>query len=99
MIKREDLDVTDSDPAQAQIGALIKLNELEVTSLTFNVLRKPDFQRETSNWDSEKVANLVQSFLDGDLIPSVIVWRSNKTGKLFVIDGGAPPKCVDCLDQ
>jgi hypothetical protein len=40
MIKREDLDVTDSEPAQVQIGAMIKLNELEATSLTFNVLRE-----------------------------------------------------------
>ena len=87
MIKREDLDVTDKDPAQISIGTQIKLIELEQTSASFNILRKPDFQRETSNWEPDKIVNMVISFLDGDLIPSVIIWRSNKSGKLFVIDG------------
>jgi len=87
MIQREDLDVTDNDPAQGKIGGELKLSDLEQTSPTFNILRKPDFQRETANWGPEKIADMVESFLDGDLIPSVIVWRSNKSGKLFVIDG------------
>jgi hypothetical protein len=87
MIKREDLDISDNDPATVKIGSDLKLAELESTSTTFHILRKPDFQRETSNWSPEKIAELVENFLDGDLIPSVIVWRSNKSGKLFVIDG------------
>ena len=87
MIKREDLDITDNDPANVKIGSDLKLAELESTSTTFHILRKPDFQRETSNWSPEKIAELVENFLDGDLIPSVIIWRSNKSGKLFVIDG------------
>ena len=87
MIKREDLDITENDPAQVQIGQEVKLIELEQSSAGFHTLRKPDFQRETSHWDPEKIAGIVTSFVDGDLIPSVIVWRSNKSGKLFVIDG------------
>lgn len=87
MIKREDLDITDNDPTTIKVGSDLKLAELEATSTTFNILRKPDFQRETSNWTPDKIAELVENFLDGDLIPSVIVWRSNKSGKLFVIDG------------
>ena len=87
MIKREDLDLTDKDPAQITIGSQLKLYELEQTSASFHILRKPDFQRETSNWDPEKIAGIIISFLDGDLIPSIIVWRSSKSGKLFVIDG------------
>ncbi|WP_221639924.1 HNH endonuclease family protein [Actinoallomurus bryophytorum] len=51
------------------------------------MLRKPDFQRETANWSPEKVAELVGSFLEGDLIPSVILWRSTISGNIFVIDG------------
>jgi len=87
MIRREDLDITENDPAQVTIGTQLKLFELEETSASFNILRKPDFQRETANWSPEKISDMVESFLDGDLIPSVIVWRSSKSGKLFVIDG------------
>lgn len=31
--------------------------------------RKPDFQRETSNWTPQKIVDLIAAFLDGDLIP------------------------------
>lgn len=48
-------------------------------------LRKPDFQRETSNWTPQKIVDLVAAFLDGDLIPAVILWRSGQY--VFVIDG------------
>ncbi|WP_159107128.1 DUF262 domain-containing protein [Azospirillum sp. B4] len=87
MIKREDLDVADKDPALIAVTVSIKASDLEQTSATFNTLRKPDFQRETANWTAEKIADLIENFLDGDLIPSVVIWRSNKSGKLFVIDG------------
>ena len=50
------------------------------------LLRKPDFQRETNHWSPAQVALLIKSFVDGDLIPSVILWRSS--GSIFVIDGG-----------
>lgn len=48
-------------------------------------LRKPDFQRETSNWTPQKILDLVAAFLDGDLIPAIILWRSGQF--VFVIDG------------
>lgn len=48
-------------------------------------LRKPDFQRETSNWTPQKILDLVAAFLDGDLIPAIILWRSGQY--VFVIDG------------
>lgn len=48
-------------------------------------LRKPDFQRETSNWTPQKVVELIAAFLDGDLIPAIILWRSGQF--VFVIDG------------
>src|SRR5205085_10924176 len=50
------------------------------------VLRKPDFQRETSDWTPEKIVDFVQSFLDGDLIPAIILWKS-PDNHVFVIDG------------
>ncbi|GGZ11543.1 GmrSD restriction endonuclease domain-containing protein [Shewanella fodinae] len=49
-------------------------------------LRKPDFQRETNEWDSTQIISLVESFLDGELIPSIILWK-NSANFIFVIDG------------
>ncbi|PHM52809.1 GmrSD restriction endonuclease domain-containing protein [Xenorhabdus sp. KK7.4] len=50
------------------------------------ILRKPDFQRETNHWSPDQVVSLLESFVSGDLIPSVILWKSSSY--LFVIDGG-----------
>src|ERR1051326_109403 len=49
-------------------------------------LRKPDFQRVTNHWTPLQVGSLVQCFVEGDLIPSVILWSSPTS--VFVIDGG-----------
>jgi hypothetical protein len=89
LIPREDFEVESSEPAvpPSTLGNTMKATELDHTGFTYNVLRKPDFQRETADWEPEKVAQLIQSFLEGDLIPSVILWRSPKSGNIFVIDG------------
>jgi hypothetical protein len=88
LFKREDFEAK-SDPLQqpSQLGLTLKISELESTSLTYLTLRKPDFQRETASWEPQKVADLIRCFLDGDLIPSIILWRSQDTGNIFVIDG------------
>jgi hypothetical protein len=88
LFKREDFEAK-SDPLQqpSQLGLTLKVSELESTSLTYLTLRKPDFQRETASWEPQIVADLIRCFLDGDLIPSIILWRSTDTGNIFVIDG------------
>ncbi|MGE4306814.1 MAG: DUF262 domain-containing protein [Novosphingobium sp.] len=50
------------------------------------LLRKPDFQRETTHWKPSQIAMLIESFLEGELIPAVILWKSET--QIFVIDGG-----------
>ncbi|WP_256874527.1 DUF262 domain-containing protein [Nostoc sp. C057] len=65
---------------------MISIRDLEKNSFFYPFLRKPDFQRETNEWESEKICEFVESFLDGDLIPSVILWRSTSS-YYFVIDG------------
>ncbi|EKN3336262.1 DUF262 domain-containing protein [Yersinia enterocolitica] len=50
------------------------------------ILRKPDFQRETNHWSPDQIVSLLECFVSGDLIPSVILWKSKSY--LFVIDGG-----------
>ena len=50
------------------------------------LLRKPDFQRETNHWSPEQIATFIASFVDGEVIPSLIFWKS--ASFIFVIDGG-----------
>lgn len=49
-------------------------------------LRKPDFQRETNQWTVQQAVSFIQSFVDGELVPSVILWQSDD-GYIFAIDG------------
>jgi hypothetical protein len=84
LFKRQDFEAKSDQKQQAsQLGLTLKITELESTSLTYLTLRKPDFQRETASWEPQKVADLVRSFLDGDLIPSIILWRSEDTGNFL----------------
>jgi len=65
---------------------MISIRDLERNSFFYPYLRKPDFQRETNEWDVQKICEFIESFLDGDLIPAIILWRSSST-YYFVIDG------------
>jgi len=87
LILRQDFEARSNQPPQPKLTGEFKIIELTPKSITFQILRKPDFQRETANWTPAKISELVQSFLDGDLIPSIIMWRSPETGHIFVIDG------------
>jgi hypothetical protein len=62
-------------------------NLIGESNYIYKMLRKPDFQRETNQWSPQQIATLVESFLEGELIPSVILWRS-ESSNIFVIDGG-----------
>lgn len=84
LITREDFEVsTAQNPAVPT--ATIQVRDLEQTAFFYSALRKPDFQRETSEWEPQRVYEFVKSFLDGDLIPAIILWRSG--AYTFVIDG------------
>lgn len=87
IIHREDFEI--SDGIRQGIGYAkdtVSINDLKKGEFFFSFLRKPDFQRETNEWDSNKVINLIHSFLEDDLIPAIILWRS-ASGYIFVIDG------------
>ena len=86
MIPRADFAVIEGDaPNNAQIQT-IAVRDLQNDSPLLPNLRKPDFQRETNHWTPAQVASLIDCFLHGDLIPSVILW--NSPSHVFVIDGG-----------
>ena len=86
MIPRADFGQSDKD---AEIsGELIRdfpISHLTSESPVLKLLRKPDFQRETNHWTPEQIATFVASFLDGEVIPSLILWKSPMY--IFVIDG------------
>ena len=85
LIPREDFE-TDVDSQLIDQADRLKTNELESKNFFYLALRKPDFQRETRNWEPGKVAAFIQSFIEGDLIPAVILWQTKGTN-VFVIDG------------
>lgn len=87
LIQREDFEASDESLNAASKIATLSINDLrEVSGLFLASVRKPDFQRETADWDTDKVARFIKSFVDGEFIPAVILWRS-QAGLIFVIDG------------
>ncbi|HEY3861061.1 MAG TPA: DUF262 domain-containing protein [Verrucomicrobiae bacterium] len=89
LIERADFDETTQTTSVSNWGANrtgIQPRELEKTDLFFSLLRKPDFQRETAEWDANKIKDLIGCFIAGDVIPAVILWIGNN-GLIYVIDG------------
>ena len=83
LIPREDFAV---ETLARPTTPLDRINVIHLEGHFFgSLLRKPDFQRETNQWTPQKVADLVKSFLDLDLIPAVILWKSGQY--YFVVDG------------
>ncbi len=85
LIPREDFEIEEVINAGTKKNTL-SIEDLKSDSFFFLNLRKPDFQRETNEWDEKKICQLIKSFLDGELIPALILWRSTG-GFVFVIDG------------
>ena len=86
LILREDFEASATNaPKKGRLSTELKIEDLERTYA--GLLRKPDFQRETSGWSAERVAAFIKSAVDGDLVPAVIMWWSNLNGTVFVIDG------------
>ncbi len=85
LIAREDFEVEENINSGKKKEA-ISIEDIKADSFFFSNIRKPDFQRETNEWDGQKICELIKSFVEGDLIPAIILWRSTG-GYLFVIDG------------
>lgn len=84
LLSREDFEVLTSND-DAPVPQTISTRDLEKHAFFYLALRKPDFQRETSEWDARRVSGLIKTFIEGDLIPAVILWKHREY--LFVIDG------------
>lgn len=87
MIMRDDFAVTAAaPPSAAEPIKALSIENITGQSMLVQLLRKPDFQRETNQWTPVQLVTFLESFLDNELIPSVILWQSDAF--VFVIDGG-----------
>jgi hypothetical protein len=86
LIKRQDFETGVVSTIQGELP-VFKLDELESRKTFFTLLRKPDFQRTTNNWSPEMIVEFVRTFLDKELIPAIIIWHSQQTEKVYLIDG------------
>lgn len=62
----------------------LRITDLE-PGVMYGLLRKPDFQRETTNWTPRQVVDLIETFCDSDIIPAIILWQNGS--QVFVVDG------------
>lgn len=85
MIRRADF-AQQTEAASIDLFDKLTLSHLSGANPFLKMLRKPDFQRETNHWTPDQLATFISSFANGELIPSLIFWRSNSN--IFVIDGG-----------
>ena len=72
LIRREDFSSNDTN-AGGRTRNTVSLPDFEENGFFQHSLRKPDFQRETTHWTPDAVYELVRAYLDGDLIPAVIL--------------------------
>ena len=86
-VKKDDFNAEFNDGTRSQsMKSTISISELEKDSFFLNALRKPDFQRETNDWDEDKIVEFIDSLVSNELIPSIILWK-NENNLIFLIDG------------
>lgn len=85
LIPREDLEATTSIQ-RGRKKDTVSISDLLSDGFFLLNVYKPDFQRETTEWDYEKICSFVDSFIGYELIPAIILWQSSG-GNVFVIDG------------
>ncbi|MEQ8281960.1 MAG: DUF262 domain-containing protein [Parvibaculum sp.] len=85
LIQRNDFRVKSESTTDYSRRDKISITDLDPKAFMYLALRKPDFQRETANWSPQKIYDFVKTFLEGDLVPAIILWAAGET--VFVIDG------------
>jgi hypothetical protein len=85
MIRREDFGVV-GEEFTLDLFKDFQITNLEQDNPIFKLLRKPDFQRETNHWTPEQIATFIESFVDNEVIPGLILWKAPNL--IFVLDGG-----------
>lgn len=65
----------------------IRFDDIRQKDGWFEKLVKPDFQRATCAWRPEDCVNFLSSVIRRRIIPSIILWRNDETGLVYVLDG------------
>jgi hypothetical protein len=86
MIPREDFAIEENQHTTDDPITEFPIAYLAPDNSILKLLRKPDFQRETNHWTPFQIASFIASFLDNEVIPSLIFWDS--ASYVFVLDGG-----------
>jgi len=87
LIKRENLRYQRSRERMSSSGpTTLRMSDLfgEHTSSRATLLRKPDFQRTTWSWTAEDCVSLLESIVNEQVIPSIIMWSSPENGYDYV---------------
>lgn len=71
---------------QKRIKSPIRLRDV-IENEWFMRLRKPDFQRETNAWTPIACIELLESIVNNLVVPSIIAWKNEETGTVYIIDG------------
>jgi len=93
LIKRDNLlykrAVKDVDPAEdrTERASHLAIRDMYGDRSKERFLRKPDFQRATWAWSPEDCVELLESVLEEQVVPSVIMWLSPDSEQ-YVLDGG-----------
>lgn len=85
MIPRSDFALTLGESGSGEKMKSLGVEQLSSGSMVIRNMRKPDFQRETNHWTPQQLVTFLKSYVDQELIPSVILWQSPSF--IFVIDG------------
>lgn len=93
LIERNDFLAIDGAEVGQDSKNLISKTDLLRGESFYLTLRKPDFQRETAAWSPDQVADFIEAFIDGDLIPAVVCWQS-PSRLSFIIDGAHRLSCL-----
>jgi hypothetical protein len=91
LIKRENLRYQrSSEKMSTTPPSLLRMSDLfgDHRSARAASLRKPDFQRTTWSWTAEDCVSLLESIVNEQVIPSIIMWASPENAQDYVLDGG-----------
>lgn len=93
LIQRENLRYQRSGEKAASVTPgppMLRMSDLfgEHISSRVSRLRKPDFQRTTWAWTPEDCVSLLESIINEQVIPSIIMWSSPENQLDYVLDGG-----------
>ena len=78
MIPRTDFAVVDEPYPMTDLIKDFPVSLLARESPVLKLLRKPDFQRETNHWTPRQLVTFIASFVDGEVIPSLILMEIPK---------------------